>query len=63
MPKKQKNVYSVEGHKFDSFAAATRYAVDLSLQRAETVSIKEKDPKGTYVGYIHVQAEGEVERE
>lgn len=60
MPKKEKNTYEVEGKKYPSFASAAGAAVDLALHRGEAVAISEINPAGTLVGYVHVEASGEV---
>lgn len=56
MPKKQ-NTYEVEGKKTKSFDLAAGRAVDIALQRGESITIIEHGQTGDY--YINVSASAE----
>lgn len=57
MPKARKRSYEVEHRKFATWGAATAFAVGLSLDRGEDVTITEYGLTGTY--YITVAAQSE----
>jgi hypothetical protein len=63
MPKKKPNTYTVEGQKKKSFEAAAGFAVDLSLQQRNNVTIVEHNPNSNKTYYISVTAEAEEAEE
>lgn len=60
MPKAlKKNTYKIDGKSYKTFAAATEYAVDLSLQQQTDATIVEHNPNSGATFYISVTAKSE----